>query len=120
LAKHLLSVHFRFVWLRWRALESYLSGRFRSEGKAILEVARRRAAYSLRSATRYLSGEGVSNVHRFLYVLPINSKLERALQFWTDDFDVKKTDLATRKPERLRIENPREHQRLRLAGPRRW
>jgi hypothetical protein len=81
-----LEKHFRFVRISWRALESYLVRRYGSRGRAILCDARIKAQTSLRSVTRFLRRNGVTNVHRFLKPMSINRSIDEALTTWFLDF----------------------------------
>ena len=78
--------HFRFVRIRWRALEGYLSHRYGSQGRTILSSARAKARISLQSVTRFLKRKGVTNVHRFLTPLSINRSVDEAFANWLLDF----------------------------------
>jgi len=89
LPQKLFPAHIAFVRVRWRALDAYLTRRFQSKGKVILEEAQRRAESSLRRATGYLARQGVPNPHRFLQRLSINSEVAAALEQWAKKFEVK-------------------------------
>jgi hypothetical protein len=78
--------HFRFVRIRWGALESHLLRRFGTRGPTILDIARAKAEKSLGSLTAFLRSEGVNNVHRFLAPMSINRSVDQALTTWLLDF----------------------------------
>lgn len=86
LAVNLCPAHIRFAGFRWGKLDTYLARRFGANGLLIGEQARRRADVSLRRAARFLSREGVYNVHRFLRPLPINRDIQLALRRWAERF----------------------------------
>jgi hypothetical protein len=85
LACGVLPKHFRFVCIRWAVLRRYLERRFRMHAPPILSRTRRIANVSLHAATRYLRRNGVSNTHRFLKPLMINSVVQQALNRWEDN-----------------------------------
>jgi len=86
LCSNLLRSHIRFVGIRRRKLDACLANKFGSNGRALLDGARERAAVSLRRALRFLSRNGVANPHRFLYGLRINDEIKLALRAWHAHF----------------------------------
>jgi len=77
--------HLQFVEFDWERLEQYLSGRPSVESSRIIAGAKRRAA-SLRKVRRYLTRNGVVNIHRFLFPLALNEEVSLALDRWARHF----------------------------------
>ena len=87
LAQKLVPAHIQFVGFRWEELRAYLAKKFgQQEGDDILGKARQRADSSLQAATRFLSGRGVPNPHRFQSPLRLNLRLQKAIQCWAKKF----------------------------------
>jgi hypothetical protein len=83
---NLCPAHVRFVSIRWSKLEPHLARKFGGDAQRVCEEARRCAGSSLRSAARFLSREGVANVHRFLQPLRANRDIQTALRRWAEPF----------------------------------
>jgi hypothetical protein len=89
LAQKLVPAHIQFVGFRWEELQAYLVKKFgQQEGDKIFGEARKRADSSLQAATRFLSGRGVPNVHRFVSPLRLNLRLQKAIKCWAKTFSV--------------------------------
>jgi hypothetical protein len=84
----LYPAHIRFLQFSWKTLRNHLMRKFDTRGELVLAETKKRASISLRRATRYLSRQGISNVHRFLRPLAINDEMERALRDWVDRLSV--------------------------------
>lgn len=77
--------HLQFVEFDWERLERYLTKRFGAQASRILAGARKGEA-SLQKVRRYLTRQGVVNVHRFLVPLAINKEIVHALNRWARTF----------------------------------
>jgi hypothetical protein len=87
-ALRLYPAHICFVELSWRRLRRHLTYKFGTRAGLVFAETKKRASISLRRATRYLSQQGVSNVHRFLRPLRMNDELQQALRSWAERFSV--------------------------------
>jgi hypothetical protein len=72
--------HFRFVYVRWRALDSYLL----SKGKPGKRIAKRARLHygSIHQLLKYLRSVGVKNVHRFLRTSKMDAEIRQAFEIW--------------------------------------
>jgi hypothetical protein len=77
--------HLQFVDVNWEHLEQSLVNTLGVEGHRVLAGAERRAA-SLQRLRRYLTRNGVVNIHRFLVPLTLNQEVGRALHKWARHF----------------------------------
>ncbi len=77
--------HLQFVEFDWSRLEQFLRTRLPGECSRIIAGARRRSP-SLQRVRRYLSRNGVVNIHRFLVPLAMNKEVSRALNRWARHF----------------------------------
>jgi hypothetical protein len=94
-ARAIYPKHFHFADMDWEKLRLYLAKRNSRNGPAIFEKALKRAK-SLRRVTKYLRGEDVPNVHRFLKPLAINRKIEEALDRWARHFEKESLWVSTK------------------------
>jgi hypothetical protein len=77
--------HFQLVDFDWERLHRHLRSRLGRRAKHVVARAQRKAV-SLSRLRRYLRGQGVTNIHRFLVALPINEEVNRALMVWAARF----------------------------------
>jgi hypothetical protein len=76
----LLAQDFRFVYVRWRALDSHLASRG-TRGRRIAAEARLHYR-SIHDLLRYLRSVGVKNSHRFVRTSKKDSEIRQAFEVW--------------------------------------